>query len=99
MKYFFERTETASDITIVLKPHSLYLMFIMLGCWLFNDFALQSAPMAQIIMPIFIVFMIIRFFSLIKVQKEVIVAMKQGKVTTSGSKFSFANPFTYTILK
>ncbi|MGF1726073.1 hypothetical protein [Photobacterium nomapromontoriensis] len=99
MKYFFERTETSSTITIVLKPHSLYLMFLMLGCWLFNDFVLQSVAIAQIIMPIFIVFMVIRFFSLIKVQKEVIVAMKQGKVTTSGSKFSVANPFTYTIVK
>ncbi|MGF1684514.1 hypothetical protein [Photobacterium minamisatsumaniensis] len=99
MKFFFERTESDSEIKIVLKPHSLYAMMLMLTLWLGNDFLLQSAPISQILMPVFIVFMVIRFFSLIRVQKEVIVAMKQGKVTTQGSKFSFTNPFTYLINK
>jgi len=99
MKFFFERKESAQDITIVLKPHSLYTMLVMLALWLVNDLVLQSAPVTQIIMPVFIVFMVIRFFSMIRVQKEVIVAMKQGRVSTSGSKFSFSNPFTYVISK
>ncbi|MGF1703273.1 hypothetical protein L4D09_23555 [Photobacterium makurazakiensis] len=99
MTFFFERTESDSEIKIVLKPHSLYAMLLMLTLWLGNDLLLQSAPISQILMPVFIVFMVIRFFSLIKVQKEVIVAMKQGKVTTQGSKFSLTNPFTYLINK
>lgn len=99
MKFFFERTETAQEIQIVLKPHSLYLMLLMLGGWLLNDLVMQSAPIAQVIMPVFIVFMVIRFFALIRIQKEVLVAMKQNKVATIGSKFSFSNPFTYTINK
>ncbi|ELR63359.1 hypothetical protein C942_03893 [Photobacterium marinum] len=99
MNIFFERKESDDKVQITLKPHSLYAMLAMLAVWLTNDLVLQSAPMAQIIMPVFMVFIVIRFFSLIRVQKEVLVAMKQGKVTTSGSKFSFSNPFTYIITK
>ncbi|MBD8514947.1 hypothetical protein KCG43_17305 [Photobacterium sp. WH24] len=99
MSLFYERQETADSVTITLKPHSLYLMLVMLAVWLGNDFLLKSASMAQIIMPIFIVFMVIRFFSLVRVQREVLVAMKQGRVTTQGSKFSFTNPFRYVIQK
>lgn len=99
MTFFFERTETARDIRIVLKPHSLYIMLGMIVVWLLNDLALHSAPVAQLLMPVFIVFMVVRFFSLVKVQKEVLVAMKKGQVATEGSKFSFANPFTYIISK
>lgn len=99
MSFFFERKETDNQVKIVLKPHSLYVMLVMLAVWLINEMVLHIMPVTQIIMPVFIVFMVIRFFSLVKVQKEVLVAMKQGKVQTSGSKFSFANPFTYTINK
>ena len=99
MKFFFERTESDGKVMIVLKPHSLYVMLLMLAAWMINDLVLQLAPVTQIIMPVFIVFMVIRFFSLIRVQKEVLIAMKQGRVATSGSKFSFSNPFTYIISK
>ncbi|MDV5171701.1 hypothetical protein [Photobacterium rosenbergii] len=99
MSFFFEREETDNQVKIVLKPHSLYVMLIMLAVWLLNEMVLHIMPVTQIIMPVFIVFMVIRFFSLVKVQKEVLVAMKQGKVQTSGSKFSFSNPFTYIISK
>ena len=99
MSFFFEREETDNQVKIVLKPHSLYVMLLMLAVWLLNEMVLHIMPVTQIIMPVFIVFMVIRFFSLVKVQKEVLVAMKQGKVQTSGSKFSFSNPFTYTINK
>ncbi len=100
MTFFFERMETTDKVTIVLKPHSLYAMLLMLAAWLVSDLVLQAAAITQIIMPVFIVFMVIRFFSLIRVQKEVIVAMKQGgRVRTSGSKFSFTNQFTYIINK
>ena len=99
MTFFFERTETAQDIRIVLKPHSLYIMLGMIAVWLLNDLVLQSAPVSQLLMPVFIVFMVVRFFALVKVQKEVLVAMKKGQVATSGSKFSFTNPFTYTLTK
>ena len=99
MKFFYERTETSEDVKIVLKPNSLYIMLLMLAIWLINDFVLQSVPITQIIMPVFIVFMIVRFFSVVKIQKEVLVAMKQGNVETSGSKFSSSNPLTYTISK
>ncbi|WP_428443323.1 hypothetical protein [Photobacterium sagamiensis] len=99
MKFFYERIETPDDVKIVLKPNSLYIMLLMLAIWLINDFVLQSVPITQIIMPVFIVFMIVRFFSVVKIQKEVLVAMKQGNVETSGSKFSVSNPLTYTISK
>ena len=99
MSFFFEREETDNQVKIVLKPHSLYVMLLMLAVWLINEMVLHIMPVTQIIMPVFIVFMVIRFFSLVKVQKEVLVAMKQGKVQTSGSKFSFSNPFTYIINK
>ena len=99
MKFFYERIETSEDVKIVLKPNSLYIMLLMLAIWLLNDFVLQSVPITQIIMPVFIVFMIVRFFSVVKIQKEVLVAMKQGNVETSGSKFSASNPLTYTISK
>ncbi|MDO6707760.1 hypothetical protein [Photobacterium sp. 1_MG-2023] len=99
MSFFYERKEAADTVTITLKPHSLYLMLGMLAVWLGNDLILKSAPMAQIVMPVFIVFMVVRFFSLVRVQREVIVAMKQGRVETQGSKFSFRNPFRYIIRK
>ncbi|MCQ1058492.1 hypothetical protein ACQKPX_14550 [Photobacterium sp. DNB23_23_1] len=99
MTFFCEREETDSEIKIILKPHSLYVMLLMLAVWLINELVLHSMPVTQIIMPMFIIFMVIRFFSLVKVQKEVLVAMKQGKVQTTGSKFSFSSPFTYTISK
>ncbi|AJR07598.1 hypothetical protein C9J03_19885 [Photobacterium gaetbulicola] len=99
MAFFFERAETDNEVKIVLKPHSLYVMLLMLATWLINEMVLHIMPVTQIIMPVFIVFMVIRFFSLVKVQKEVLIAMKQGKVQTSGSKFSFSNPFTYSINK
>ncbi|MGF1738962.1 hypothetical protein [Photobacterium satsumensis] len=99
MTFFCERKETDNAIKIVLKPHSLYVMLLLLTVWLVNEMVLHIMPVTQIIMPMFIVFMVIRFFSLVKVQKEVLVAMKQGKVQTTGSKFSFSNPFTYTISK
>ncbi|KDM90210.1 hypothetical protein [Photobacterium galatheae] len=99
MSFFYERKEAADAVTITLKPHSLYLMLGMLAVWLGNDLILKSAPMAQIVMPIFIVFMVIRFFALVRIQREVLIAMKQGRVETQGSKFSFKNPFCYRINK
>ena len=41
----------------------------------------------------------LRFFALIKAQKEVLAAMKDRRLTTQGSKFSFNNPFIYIIKK
>ncbi|MGF1693537.1 hypothetical protein [Photobacterium kagoshimensis] len=99
MKFFYERSESATEVNIVIKPHSLYIMLAMLLVWLVNDVVLQSAPMAQVLMPVFIVFMVLRFFSIIKVHREILVALKQGKAKTSGSKFSLKNPLTYTIQK
>ncbi|OAN14046.1 hypothetical protein A3K86_12600 [Photobacterium jeanii] len=99
MKFFYERTESEREICVVIKPHSLYLMFGMLAVWLLNDFMLQSAPVAQILMPAFLVFIAVRFFTIIKVHREILVALKQGRVKTQGSKFSFNNPLTYVIQK
>ena len=99
MAFFFEREESDSEITIILKPHSLYAMLLLLATWLINDLVLHIAAVTQIIVPIFLVLMVVRFFSLVRVQKEILIAMKHGRVTTSGSKFSFANPFTYTLSK
>lgn len=99
MKFFYKRIETAEDVKIVLKPNSLYIMLLMLALWLINDFVLQLAPVTQIIMPVFIMLMLVRFFSVVKLQKEVLVAMKQSRVKISGSKFSLSNPLTYTISK
>ncbi|KMV29463.1 hypothetical protein L4D00_06130 [Photobacterium swingsii] len=99
MTFFYERSESETEVNIVIKPHSLYLMLLMLAVWLLNDFVLQSAPMAQVLMPAFIVFMVVRFFSIIKVHREILVALKKGNVQTTGSKFSLKNPLTYCIKK
>lgn len=99
MKFFYERTESEDEVKIVLKPHSFFIMLLMIAIWLINDLVLKSAPIAQFIMPIFIAFMVIRFFSIIRVQKEILLGMKQRKAETAGSKFSIKNPLTYTIKK
>lgn len=99
MNFFYERTESDDKVMIVLKPHSLYTMLLMVAVWLINELVLQVALITQIIMPVLLVFIAFRFISLLRVQKEVLLAMKQERVTTSGSKFSFSNPFTYIINK
>jgi len=48
---------------------------------------------------LFILFYIVYAIEALPKIKEVKEAMKNGKVLISGNKFSFKNPFIYTIVK
>lgn len=99
MKFFFQRNETDSETRIELKTASFYLLVAMIVGWMAISFILQSNEAGSVFLPILIGFMMLRFFALVKVQKEVLVAMRDKCLTTQGSKFSFTNPFIYIIKK
>lgn len=99
VKFFFQRNETDSEIKIELKTGSFYLLVAMIVGWMAISFLLQSNEAGSVFLPILIGFMMLRFFALVKVQKEVLVAMRDKRLTTQGSKFSFKHPFIYIIKK
>ncbi|KAE8176123.1 hypothetical protein CIT27_14540 [Photobacterium carnosum] len=99
VKFFFQRNEMDSEIRIELKTASFYLLVAMIVGWMAISFILQSNEAGSVFLPILIGFMMLRFFALVKVQKEVLVAMRDKRLTTQGSKFSFTNPFIYIIKK
>lgn len=98
MKFFYQRIETPEQVQITLSSVSFYTMLALIALWLVDQFALQGSFSAWL-MPVLSMFVFIRFFFILKVQKEVMRAMKEGAVRTTGSKFSFSNPFTYWIEK
>ncbi|WP_105060896.1 hypothetical protein [Photobacterium angustum] len=99
VKFFFQRSETDSEIRIELKTAPFYLLLAMIAGWLAISFILKSNEAGSIFLPVLIGFIMLRFFALIKAQKEVLAAMKDRRLTTQGSKFSFNNPFIYIIKK
>ena len=99
MRFFYQRHETEQQIKITLSSTSFYVMLVMLATWFVNQYFFHSAFFSQAFVPVVFTFMFIRFFFILKVQKEVWEATKRGVVKTSGSKFSLSNPFTYWIEK
>ncbi|WP_305830312.1 hypothetical protein [Photobacterium leiognathi] len=99
VKFFFQRRETDNEIQIELKTAPFYLLLAMIAGWLAVSFILKSNEAGSVFLPILIGFIMLRFFALIKAQKEVLGAMKDKRLTTKGSKFSFSNPFVYIIQK
>ncbi len=99
MKFFYQRSETPEQVQITLSSFSFYLTLSLVGLWLLDQFVLNTAVLSNILMPILAIFVFTRFFFILKIQKEVMMAMKHGRVRTMGSKFSFSNPFTYLIEK
>ncbi|MEC6816336.1 hypothetical protein [Photobacterium toruni] len=99
MRFFSQRNETDSEVRIELKTASFYLLVAMIIGWVAISFILQSNEAGSVFLPILIGFMMLRFFALVKVQKEVLIAMRDKRLTTQGSKFSFTNPFIYIIKK
>ncbi len=99
MKFFFQRRETDNEIQIELKTAPFYLLLAMIAGWLAVSFILKSNEAGSVFLPILIGFIMLRFFALIKAQKEVLGAMKDKRLTTKGSKFSLSNPFVYIIQK
>jgi hypothetical protein len=99
MKFFYQRNETEEQVQITLSSFSFYLTLALVGFWLLDQFLLNTVVLSDALMPILAIFVFTRFFFILKVQKEVMVAMKAGRVRTVGSKFSFSNPFTYFIEK
>ncbi len=99
MKFFFQRRETDNEIQIELETAPFYLLLAMIAGWLAVSFILKSNEAGSVFLPILIGFIMLRFFALIKAQKEVLGAMKDKRLTTKGSKFSFSSPFVYIIQK
>ncbi|WP_318467316.1 hypothetical protein [Photobacterium leiognathi] len=99
VKFFFQRRETDNEIQIELKTAPFYLLLAMIAGWLAVSFILKSNEAGSVFLPILIGFIMLRFFALIKAQKEVLGAMKDKRLTTKGSKFSLSNPFVYIIQK
>lgn len=99
VKFFYQRSETDSEIQIILKTAPFYLLLAMIAGWLAISFILKSNEAGAVFLPILIGFIMLRFFALMKAQKEILVAMRDKRLTTKGSKFSFEKPFTYIIKK
>lgn len=102
MKIFFERRETDDEIVVVHKPYFMYFFIAVMAVVLVTT-NMPENPMASIasIVLLFILggVLVVRFFSMRGCNKEVIQAMKQGKVEMSGSKLSPSQPLTFRIKK
>jgi len=108
MAILIERTETKKEIKIIYKRYPLFYILIVS---ILVAILIQKIPFAQEIMLIissfafylifmlFILFYIVYAIEALPKIKEVKEAMKNGKVLISGNKFSFKNPFIYTIVK
>ncbi|MBT1451738.1 hypothetical protein KJ365_12675 [Glaciecola sp. XM2] len=102
MKLLYERTETDDKITLVYPPYSMVALLIILLLLMavtfveqFSDYAHFSGPLtfaAAIVVFVRIVFMH-------KVNSEVQSAIRENKVTITGTKLSFTNPLTFVIDK
>ncbi|WP_235869538.1 hypothetical protein [Veronia nyctiphanis] len=99
MDYFYVRKESGNKVEIEIKTGAFYLLVALIVGWMGLNVISGSAETGASVLPIILVFMVFRFFALWKVQKEVLVAMKQKQLETRGSKFSFANPLTYVITR
>lgn len=102
MKLFFDRIETTDEILVVHKP---YFMYLLAGALLFafaanewGDSEILQASSSFIWLFAIITF-VWRFISMRAVRKEMMAAMKDNKITFSGSKFNPANPMVVRIAK
>lgn len=98
MSILYTRTETSSEIILSYKYYAgFYVVFI----------AFLLAPLTGIteqhphVLPLsFLAFGVLWIAGFWNANREVKQAMKNGKqVKISGRKFSFTNPFTFTITK
>ena len=104
MAYFYDRTETADKVTIRMKNRTIYfVIYFSLGMASIASIVLSNLYPVIIctISPVLVlVFLAFWWFSGVrKVNSEVKRAMRNGKVTVSGSRWSNSNPLTYEIRK
>lgn len=102
MNFFFERSETDKEIIVVNKPYFLYLFFLALILLAAGDqFPEHTAikSIAALTWFLALVVMVLRYFSMRKVWREMRAAMRSGEVTMSGSKLNPSNPLVVRIPK
>jgi uncharacterized membrane protein len=100
MAIFYERTETEDKIVIKYKYWPLIYVLLVIG--IVSMVVLRIIGYGYLSLPVTalcILLMLAVFFGYGKVRSEVREAMKKGKVSMSGSKFSFSNPYTLEIPK
>ncbi len=101
MKFFYDRTETDTEVVIVYRPYSWYLLFGLLAVYLVSG-ELPAGGLSELkglAWAAIIALMVTRFFAMRGVNATVREAMKKGAVQMSGSSLSPKNPLTARIPK
>jgi hypothetical protein len=90
----YKKTESKSEITIIYKTFPIYYLMIIL--------IVLSSMIPQLyflFVPLLITLIFLYLGNSRVINREIKQAIKNGKVTVSGSRFSFKNPLTYKIKK
>lgn len=104
MGLFYERMETEEKVVIKYKSKILILYYFFIVFALVATFALNViGGLACIVGPVLLVVLgvglVVYWQDIWKVRSEISKAMKEGKVSVSGSRFSLSNPLTVEIPK
>lgn len=97
MPILYTRHETNTEIVIVYKYHAAF--YLVLLAVLLIPLTGSQEKFGPIVPVLFVLFAILWIAGHWAANQEVKRAMKTGNVTVHGSKFSFKNPFTFTIKK
>ena len=102
MSFFFERSETETEIVVIHKPYYLYVFFLVLILWVAADLFPEHSTIKSIAgfaWVTAIALMVSRYFAMRKTWNEMKDAMQKGGVTMSGSKLNPSDPLTVRIPK
>ena len=101
MGFFYERTETKDKVVVkyfptFVLPILLFILGIVVSTWIYEI----GGPIVALLFPLPFLAMIWLFGMHMKnVSEEVAKARREGRVKTSGSRWSFSNPLTVEIEK
>ena len=102
MPLFFRRTETADQITIRYTSTWLYLLIVGLAL-MFTLSAVKvpfdPEPLKQAIFALYVIVFFIYYVATFKTRREIFQAIRERRITVSGSRFNPRNPLVVTISK
>jgi hypothetical protein len=104
MGFFYDRTETADNVTIRMKNMLIYyflyfalMISFLVSMGLGNIYPIITCTVSPLLILALIAFWL--FGGMREANSAVKRAMRKGKVTISGSRWSNSNPLTYEIPK
>lgn len=102
MDLFYQRSESDDQVVIIFRPYSMYLLLAVLLVLMAITFVPTFAAyesLGNVLIPIAAVVVLARIVFMFKINKEVQEAIRDDRVSITGSKLSAKDPLTFVISK